>query len=233
MGVDQYFLLAAMPALGELGSSPPIGLAELSEYASESRRVSRLMDALLLADDLMQREAFLAGQLADVTPVVLSEEAARNQAALPEYLVALDETPQVAVESDDTWRAYFHHVAELGRREGNLFLPRWVSFEVGLRNVLAGERARRLGLSEINCAVAAELVVWEEDYSEALRSWAAADTPREGQQELIRFRWNWLHEHARWFSFSEDEMLVYTLRLILLEQWWRIQEGDAGGNQER
>lgn len=232
MGLDRYYLLAAIPALGELGSRPPIGLAELSEYAGESRRAARLMDALLLADDLLQREAFLAGQLADVTPVVLGEEATRNQTSLPDYLTVVDEKSQVGAESDATWRAYFRYVAELGRREGNLFLPRWVSFEVGLRNALADERARRLERGETHGPAEADLVVWEEDYSEMLRNWAAADTPLEGHQELMRFRWTWLDQHASWFSFSEDELLVYTIRLMLLEQWWRIQEGPVDRHPE-
>ncbi len=229
MGHDRYFLLATLPALGDLGCAPPVGLAELLDHAGDAGRTNRLLAALLLADDLVQREAFLAGEIVDVEPVVLSEEAIRNQAGLPEYLLSLDEPRDGTAEADTVWEAYFRYLTQLGLREGNSLLPRWVSFEVGLRNALVGERARRLGLNEADYLVAEDLAEQDQDYGEAVRSWAAAATPLDGHRELIRFRWNWLEKHDAWFSFSEDELLIYAARLMLLEQWQRIGEKAASG----
>ena len=224
MNDQRYYLLAKLPALGEIGSVPPIGLAELMEHSRESSQEAELVGALILYDDLVQREAFLAGELADVDPAVLNPDVVRNEAALPEYLVSSGAPQDHAVEVDSLWSTYFSYVAEVGRRERSQFLRRWVEFEVGLRNALAGERARRLGLDEAPYLVATELAADDDDHSEILNTWATAQTPLDALQHVIRCRWNWLETHDPWFSFSEDELLVYAARLMLLEQWHRVDD---------
>ena len=72
MGVDNYYRISALPALGDLGSEPPLSLAALREHVSDRPAARVLVDALLLFDDLRQREAFLAGELKEVSPVVLT-----------------------------------------------------------------------------------------------------------------------------------------------------------------
>ena len=223
----RYYLMATLPALGELGSVPPIGLAELAEHAAESPKMKRLVESVLLADDLMQRDAFMAGEVKEVEPVVLSEEVARNEARLPEYLVSSDTQHDYDAQVDPVWHEYFRHVTELGCREGNGFLPRWAGFEIGLRNRLVEERARRLELDAARYRVATDVIPDEgsvDDCSDAIRRWVAATTPLEGLRELIRVRWEWLDRNERWFSFSEDELLVYAARLLLLEQWQRVND---------
>lgn len=231
MRIDRYYVISALPAAGELGSAPPIGFAELMEHVGERAPRGRLVGTVLLSDDLLQREAFLAGEVEEVEPAVLSVPQARGEAPLPEHLAPPAEQEALAIEADRVWEAYFRSAAAVAVREGSEFLARWVGFEVALRNALASERAKRLGLEPAMYLVAADLAgEEEEDFGPVLRDWAAAATPLAGLRVVIRARWEWLRQHEAWFSFSEDELLVYAVRLMLLAQWRRT--GDEGDGKE-
>lgn len=221
----RHFYITTLPPLGELGSSPSMGLADLIEHLNENRPWREQLEALALLDDLLQREAFLAGEIVELEPAVLTLQQARGEAPLPEALeVAAVGDQTTALQTDLLWERYFRYAHEVARSHGSRFLARWVEFEVALRNALAAARARRLGLEESGYKVAADLVDSEEDLSSVLSEWEAASTPLAGLRVVIRARWSWLERHDAWFSFSVDELLAYAARVMLLEQWRRTEE---------
>jgi len=229
--LDRYYYLASLPALGELGSEPPMGFSELLEHLSDSRQRYELVGVLFLLDDLLQREAFLAGELDEVDPTVFSIQQARNESPLPEYLAGnspTDAKSTLGVAADRLWDAYFHYALEVARRLNNRFLEAWVIFEVTLRNALVTARAKRLGLDEKDYVVATDLAGSGEELAALVSEWSAAATPLAGQQVLLRGRWAWLIEHDAWFSFRDDELAAYAARLMLLRQWERIAASEAG-----
>ena len=216
-----FYYLTTLPTLGELGSTPPIGLAELMELVGEHSRLGRLVGAVLISDDLLQREAFLAGEREDAAPAVLSVQQVRDEAPLPYDLTRLGEGESHVIQTDALWEVYFRHATETGAAAGSRFLTQWIQFEATLRNALAAARAERLGLDKSGYLVAADLADASEDVSTVLSAWAAAPTPLAGLRVVIAGRWEWLRLHDPWFSFSEDELIVYAARLMLLEQWQR------------
>lgn len=245
MKLDRYYYITSLPVLGELGSEPPLGFVELREYLGDDRVRRELVGYLFLLDDLLQREAFLAGELKEVAPSVLSERQVRNQSPLPEFLLPPDgqdgddsrgltgSVPGQGQSSragkgrggsavDKTWEAYFRHVARMAVRLRCDFLAAWVREEVTLRNALVSVRARRLGLDEADYLVAADLVEDDEQAQGLISDWEGAPTPLAGHQALIRARWDWLAEHDCHFTFRDDELAAYALRLVLLQQWQRV-----------
>lgn len=225
MTFARHYYIATLPALGELGSSPSMGLADLLEHVEENRSWSEQLETVLLLDDLLQREALLAGETDEVEPAVLSIGQARGEAPLPEALESVavnDETK--ALQSDLLWERYFRYAHQLARSRGSRFLVQWVEFEVALRNGLAATRARLLGLEESDYQLATDLAHSDEDLSPALSEWEAAPTPLAALRLVIRARWSWLDRHDAWFSFSVDELLAYATRVMLLEQWLRTEE---------
>jgi hypothetical protein len=221
MKIDRYYDITALPALDELGSEPPIEPADLRAGLAGERGRYELVGSLFLQDDLLQREAYLAGELEEVEPVVLSVGQARNESPLPEFFVlqpggGAEESR--GLDADRLWEAYFRYVAGLARRRRSPFLAAWVGHEVALRNALAAERARRLGLEESDYLVATDLA-GEGDFAGLIRTWASAPTPLAAQQALLQARWDWLAMHDPWFTFRDDELAVYAARLMLLGQW--------------
>lgn len=242
MKLDRYYYITSLPVLGELGSKPPIEFMELREYLGDDRVRRELVGCLFLLDDLLQREAFLASELKEVAPSVLSERQVRNESPLPEFLLTPDgqegqgsrglagsvsgqsshtEKGRKGTAADETWEAYFHHVARMASLLRCDFLAAWLRAEVTLRNALVSVRARRLGLDEDDYLVATDLVEDDEETQGLISDWESASTPLEGHQVLIRARWDWLAEHDCHFTFRDDELAAYALRLMLLQQWQR------------
>lgn len=223
-GTALYYV-TALPTLGEPGSKPPIAFDEFREMLGDESWAHEPVDAVLLQDDLMQRESFLAGESTEVGPAVLTPAQARNEAPLPEFLQADDdEAPDTAglLEVDRLWSNYFRHVVAMSRRIRCPFLREWARFEVGLRNALAVARAERLGLAGEDYRVATELESFEDEFDDIVGEWARADNPLSAYRVLIRSRWDWAGKHERWFTFRTDELAAYAVRLTLLHQAYRL-----------
>ena len=252
MKLDRYYCITSLPNLGELGSVPPVGLAELCVYLGEDRPRQQLAECLFLLEDLLQREAYLAGELSKVAPAVLTEQQVRDESPLPRYLVTETppedsddpgpsgssaspvSTPTAADKhppADSLWDAYFHHVARTAQRFRCGFLSAWVSHEVALRNAIVSVRADRLGLDETDYLVALDLLEDDEQVAEIVGDWESAPTPLAGQRVLIRGRWTWLAEHDGYYSFRNDEVAAYAARLMLLHEWRRISAEDSTNAQ--
>jgi hypothetical protein len=221
MRIDRYYYISTLPMLGELGSDSPMGLADLMELVGDHKKWRKLVGAVVLLDDLQQREGFLAGELTEVEPSVLTERQAKGEAALPSYLTPDADESEPAIESDLLWGNYFRYAAQVGRDAGSSFLVKWVAFEASLRNALASARAQRLGLEPAGYLIATDLADEEEDLSVVLSEWESATTPLAGLRVVIRARWEWIKRNEGWFTFSTDELLVQAARIMLLEQWRR------------
>jgi hypothetical protein len=227
MPKTDYFLITSLPSLGDLGSPPPLSLADLRQFIRDNAGPQGPVDAVLLGDDLLQRQGFLAGEIKQVAPAVLSPAQCRDEEPLPEPLAGSEEPSSLAVAADAVWVAYYGHAADLAARRGSAFLAAWVGFDVALRNALAAERAKALGLEADAYLVAAHLAGTEADLDLTVSEWASAADPLSGLRVLDRARWAWLDEHEAWFSFSDEELLAYAARLMLLHRWHRLAEAPA------
>jgi hypothetical protein len=233
MSGQNYYLLTALPGLGELGADPPLTPRAMLEMLAPSPSAQQLASVIFLSDDLLLRQAVMSGEIpADqAEPVVLSAEQVRDEAPLPAFLAneagpdgeggqgeSAGGAAQLGV--DRVWALYFEHAAR-GARGGEM-LAEWVRYEVGLRNALAAARAKALGLDAARYLVAEQLGRGEEEYAAVLGEWSAAANPLAGLKVLDAARWNWIAEHSRHFTFSDDELAAYAARLVILHRWKRI-----------
>jgi len=227
MAVGNYYLVTALPVLGDLGSVPPITPADLMEHVAGAT-AEDVVAMVLLSDDLLQRDAVLAGELEQPEPAVLSRAQARNEEPMPAYLQP--ETNEGASRdrpaSDAVWEAYFRRAAGVATRRSNAFLGAWVAYEVGLRNALANARAKVLDLDPETYLVAADLADRDADFSALVGEWADADNPLEGLRVLDRARWQWLADHDAPYSFADDELAAYAAKLMLLVRWHRMEHAE-------
>ena len=221
---ENYYLVTSLPTLGDLGSMPPIGLGELVERVGAFPGPSALIEAIVTGDDLLQRQGFLAGEIKSVQPAVLTAGQVRNEEPLPEPLAAGPADAQPLAAIDAVWEAYFRWAQSVARRQGSAFLNAWVGHEVALRNALAAERAKALGLAVEPYLVVPELGRTDANLDALLAEWSAAPDPLAGLRVLDQGRWGWLTDNDAWFSFDDDEVAVYAARLVLLHRWHRLGE---------
>jgi hypothetical protein len=235
MSGQHYYLLSVLPALGDMGSSPPIARAGLLVRVAEADGPVDLVEVLLLADDLRQREGALAGELQDdqIDPAVLTEDQIRDRQPLPAHLVPEEPEHPPAVAADLTWAAYYRWAARVAREAGSELLAEWVGYEVALRNALAAARAKALGLDAEAYAVATELAGEGDEAAAAVSEWSAAGDSFSALRALDTSRWSWLTAREAWFTFGDDELVAYTAKLGLLHRWCRVQERRAKPRHRR
>jgi hypothetical protein len=189
--------------------------------------------ALLLSDDLLQREAALAGER-EPDPAelaVFTIQQANGEAPLPDFLEPgqqdAGESSSPFIMVDPIWDNYFHYVFGIARRCRTRFLKAWVGFEVGLRNALADARTKALELDPDPYMVARGLAARELPWEGILAEWSAASNPLEALEALDRARWAWVRENDSCYSFRDDEVAAYTVEVMILHRWRRIRPGDA------
>ena len=224
MARHYYYWITALPAPPHLGATPPMSPHELLEHVAEAPIPHALIEALLLGDDLLQREAAMAGECATPTPSVLTQAQMTQETPLPEYLVpgATDHAPRVA--ADATWAAYYRHTAAVAEQWGSEFLGAWTRHEVGLRNALAESRAKSLGLEPGDYQVCPDAGEDPEGFDAIIAEWSGAPDPLAGLKVLDRARWAWIDRNEAWFTFEKDELVAYGARLLLLNRWERLSE---------
>ncbi|MCU0723107.1 MAG: DUF2764 domain-containing protein, partial [Planctomycetes bacterium] len=157
-------------------------------------------------------------------PLVLDAEQLAGREPLPPALRPKEETTR-RFPADATWEAYFRHAADEGERRGCPFLRRWVAFEVSLRNALARERARVLGLDPRDSLVAEDLAASapadpdDEPAEDLARGFLEAPDPLSGLRLLDEARLRWTRRHSMHFTFRADEAAAYARHLVLVNRW--------------
>jgi len=222
MAGDNYYLLTALPGLGELGSVPPLSMGELLEKALAADGDAVLLEALILSDDLLQRQALLAGEIEEPEPVVLTVPQMRGEEPLPEYLALPSKEVTSQFTPDSIWESYYRHASSVADARGSGFLARWVEYEVGLRNALVMARAKALDIDGQEYLVAPDVGSPRDSFAGVISEWTAAPDPFAALRVLDEARWAWLSENDGWFTFSDDELIAYGAKLMLLWRWYRL-----------
>ncbi len=217
-----YYILTALPTLGEFGSTAPMSMGQMLESVLDSPASKALLEVVFLSDDLLQWQSFLAGEIAETDPVVLTEEQASQQALLPSYLVADKHEESPVASGDEVWANYYRHATAIAEKHHSHFLRLWGEYEVTLRNAIAATRAKALDLDPNDYLVATELVGSEDDFAALLNEWSRSENPLAGQRILDKARWDWLIRHEGWFTFADDEIAAYGAKLMLLCRWQRL-----------
>ncbi len=228
MSGENYYMLSTLPALGGLGTKPPVTSREVMEYIGNQSGVCDLLGAVFLSDDILQSQAWLAGEIESLELAVLSPAQAKNEEPLPSFLVSdqqasSDNSGRTLSGVDVLWENYYFYVAGLAAKKHSHFLRLWVGYEVGLRNALTRIRAQELHLEYQDYVVAEKLANDTNDFTHTITQWSSAPDPFSGLRVLDQARWRWLLDNDSWYSFSDDELVAYAVKLMLLNRWHRIE----------
>lgn len=236
MAGKNYYLLSFLSTPEALGAEPPIGCGDFLHHLDETiqPRPRELAETIFLSDDLLQRDAALAGEIEEPEPIILTVDQTRDEEPLPEFLASTIEeagSDTRAIAADVVWEAYFRHVAAVANRLNSPFLRAWVGYEVALRNALAEARARALELEPADYFVAVDLAD-ASDVTATVNEWSSASNPLQAQRVLDQARMDWLNENDAYFTFGDDELAAYAAKLILSVRWHRLTRAMEGKDEE-
>ena len=225
MGADNYYSLTTLPVLEPPPADPPLEPGRLLERVPDGRP-RELVRCVVLSDDLLQREATLAGELPRPEPAVLTAEQARGEEPLPPELGPGSERegPSPRIAADAVWSVYYRWAHRRASELDSSFLQQWVVWEVSTRNALAAARARILGLDPDAYVLARSLDESSGESDALVSSWSSAAQPLDAFRGLLAARWRWVEEHEPWFTFRDDEFAGYAAKLVLLHRWLRASE---------
>ncbi|MBT3201560.1 MAG: DUF2764 family protein [Phycisphaerales bacterium] len=219
---NNYYLITSLDTLESLTSAPPLSNAEFMAKVADTPGAGALVEVLLLSDDLILRQAILAGEIQEATPAVLTSAQLTDEEPLPEYLVSTDSTPR-RIAGDALWAEYYRHASNVAKQYRCNFLIDWLAYEVAMRNALAESRAKTLGLDPNEYLVEPQLGS-PDSFSSIIGEWSAAVNPLSGLKVLDRARWDWLSRNDRAYSFENDEIAAYAAKLMLLHRWRRLAQ---------
>lgn len=228
MAGQNYYLITALPPLDGLGTPAPMTSGELLEHVHQSPSGRVLVEAIFLSDDLLQREALLAGEIEHPEPAVLTAAQLCDEEPLPDYLIGTGGTAGGKATIDTVLSAYYEYASDTAGRVGCPFVSAWVSFEVAMRNALVLARAKALQIEPGDYLVAVALGDTGEDFTGVISEWSAAPDPLAGMRILDGARWRWISEHDEWFSFADDELAAYAAKLMLIHRWERLSRAAQG-----
>lgn len=226
-----HYLVTALPPLPPLGGVPAWGPAQLLEHVDGSPRAREALGLIFLQGDLRRREAHLAGEPGHDAPVVLTAAQVRGEAPLP---------PAIAVEidglsprdaADAVWAAYFRRVAARAEALRSPLLAAWVQREVALKAALARARAALFGLEPT--APAAELGLDASGVAAVVAAWGRAPDALAALEVLDLAQLAWIGQAEPWFSFSDEELLAYGLRLEVIRRWQRLARAGESAPRPR
>ena len=109
-------------------------------------------------------------------------------------------------------------------------LHKWRIFDTALRNELVKIRAARLGRDQENYLRC-------DGYTEPAISRIAMNAHRnpsilEAERMLDEERWHLLDELSLGHYFDLDLLVIYAIKLLILERWQRIRAADSAGEIE-
>jgi len=225
MAIQNYYILTSLPVLEE-GGIPAITPSELRDKVEMCDGPVKLIEAIILGDDLIKMQAVLSEEIEDADFTILTSAQVKGEEPMPDFLLTSDE-PARKAPVDSLWENYFKHTAKTAVNCGSNFLKKWVNFEVSLRNALVIERAKKLGFEAFDFLASQELSDDEYDFDSLVNDWSAASNPLSGLEVLDRARMQWVIENDRWFSFSDDELAAYTWKLLLINRRCRLTQAES------
>jgi len=108
--------------------------------------------------------------------------------------------------------------------QGNACLRKWFNFEITLRNELVRVRASRKKIDPLKFLRLPDSPQMEISHLAMLAYRSSAIL--EGEKILDQGRWNFLESLNLGHYFDFDYLLIYGLKLKILERWDKIQKAD-------
>jgi len=219
-----YFLASCLPppppALGERLSMPFSEVCKLILRNVEPED-KPLVTCCLLSTDMMNIEFFLRGWDIFLAGGCLLREDMEAKRNLPLFIRDVFDDKEQGVprgyQYDRIWESYYNYAYSLAESSGCRFLIDYFSWEVGLRNSLAGMRALAMASEPEEYQIAFRPVAY--DFSTILSHVKALRNPLKAEQFLDEERLKRIFHCEGPDPFSRDAILAILERTRIYNRW--------------
>ncbi|BBM85351.1 DUF2764 family protein [Candidatus Uabimicrobium amorphum] len=228
--MKKYYLLASLPPLSFVyNEQPAISIQKFwQKVLEENASIAELVRSILLQQDIANMEKIANGYVPVFSGTIALE---KLQKAKSDTNLLRDDVPQNVWENlsfekwqSNVWVHLYNYQNEMAHKY-NSCAKDWLEWEVGLRKYLANARAESLGTSlSGNLLVKALEIDSPFDYQRIVNDYHKQTSPLESEKLLDLERWKFADSLAVPYSFSDDEIVVYAIKLLILERWWAISQ---------
>lgn len=228
MSALNFNLLTTLPALGEPGSRPPLDLEEFLNIISVNERAVRIAKVIFVAEDILRREAASQNGEAQAPMVLTPEEFSAGSLSLPEPVrkrISIEEEwfGEADIEEEDFVK-FLNYAFITAEEEQSTFVRELIGFEVALRNALVRYRAKKLDKDPGGHELAREMEARDVDLYYLFTRIEELENPGDQTFLVEQIRWDWVLNNDCWFTFSDDEVAAYGIKLFLLQRWYRMEQ---------
>lgn len=224
-----YYLLASLPTLQpDFQNQPPLTVSKFwLKIQEEACDLRELVQVILLEKDLLALEQVYAkrqpSQVATIPADLLNRfplEPSLRDSYLPAEIASVfkgEKWPQEA------WPTYYKYAAGISQKYKSV-LSDWFAWELGLKKNFKERRGQNQSED-----VWQEVPIskdWQKEHSGLVDSYYKSENPLEAENMLDKARWDKISQMYIPFSFDTDEIVGYTVKLLLWERWWIISQNE-------
>ncbi len=221
---NYYYLMSLLPPLpAALGQPPGAGVAWLAAQARQNIAPAdrEALEAHLLYADVANFISRESGREIYLPWGRLTPEDIDTQENLPEVIVDfLKEQDQVTNRPyvyDRLWEMYYARVLQTAERSGNIFLKKYLPWEIQLCNTLTSWRAWQAGLDPAGYLVAPNNAAY--NFDKLLSGLKECTGPLEAELYLDRERLRFISGCLDHDGFSLDALLGYLSQAYIFSRW--------------
>ena len=220
----KYYLLASLPVLeAKLGNEkPPISISKFWEKLQfEETNLKQIIQAVLLEHDINNLEQIYHGYKpvsCATIPMRVLMEAFKDTKKLKDYLpIQIYDYLNMEKWQTKIWREYFNYCLGITHKDSTF--QKWLNWEVSLKYCFYQNRQNTKSHLWDKITISQD---YDKEHRHLLNLYQKASNPLEAELLLDNARFSKILELSTHFSFEYDEIVTYTLSLLLLERWWII-----------
>lgn len=238
-----YYVVSSLPEL-KFASKLPFTVQEfISEYSNELIAEKKLIDVLLLKNDIRNLKLYFEN---DLNKKTFTQPSIYNLEELKEIILIKENVPEFISEFLDKYESneeYLDNFNELeqtylvyGAAVENTFLHTYFQFELNFRNVISALRSRKKDIDVIKYSVGDEdaIIVSRIKNNKSLPDFAIGgevvwidkliqifdkDEPLNLEESLDKIRFEQINSMIDLLDFQTEKILAFIVQLSILERW--------------
>lgn len=224
-----YFLASCLPPMPTLlGEKLLVPFTEVGELILRNIEPGDkpLVHCCLLLTDIVNVEFYLQGQNVFLPGGSLTREEIETRRNLPSFIKSILEDKEQGsrrgYQHDNLWESYYGYAYSLAEALNCRFLIDYLSWEIGLKNNLAGMRAVFLGKEIEDYQIMLRHYIGMHDFSAIISQLKTQHNPLEAEQFLDEERLRRIYHCEGPDPFSLDAILGTLEKARIYSRWEKL-----------